>query len=76
MQNDDQYYRQEQAAALQRAKQLENDPKWEKTTSDPCDAFKMELGDRIISKGIAVAPFPIDRIFKFMDSLEGPQKMN
>ena len=36
----------------------------------------MEVGDRIISKGTAIAPFPLDRVYKFMDSLDGTYKMS
>lgn len=38
---------------------MNNSPNWVPNGNDPCEMFKMEIGDRIASKGVAVANYPL-----------------
>lgn len=45
-----------------RVKELENHPGWKANGNKPCDMFKMDIDNRVASKGIAVVPYNIEKI--------------
>jgi len=41
---------------------IEQDPNWAPNGNDICELFKIEIGDRLASKGVATVNYPIGKV--------------
>jgi len=49
-----------------RLKELETSPGWKPNGDKPCLMYKMEIGDRLASKGVAKVNYNIEKIVAFL----------
>jgi len=61
---------------IQRIKELEVHEGWKPNGNKPCDMFKMEIENRIASKGTAIVPYNIEKIYEFLGKEETLLKLN
>lgn len=61
---------------LARLQQLETCPDWIANGDKPCAMFKMEVDERVASKGIAKVNFNINKVFAFLEKEDTLKKIN
>ena len=52
--------------SIEKLRALIENPKWEKFADKPCAMFKMEIGDRVASRGEALVHYPIQDVCEFL----------
>lgn len=56
--------------------ELETSEKWVANGDKPCALYRMEIGDRIASKGVAIVKFNIEKVVTFLEKEDTLQKLN
>lgn len=59
-----------------RLKEMNANPNWQPNGTDPCEIFKIEIDERIASKGVAVVNFPIEKVIQFLTTPGSLAKVN
>jgi hypothetical protein len=62
--------------ALARLKELEVSKSWKENGTSPCAMFKLEIGDRVGSKGIDKVNYNIEKVIEFLAKEDSLKKMN
>lgn len=55
---------------------LNNNPNWVANGNDPCTMFKIELENRVASKGVAVVNYPIEKVMEFFNLPDATPRIN
>ena len=66
----------EAGGLVDKLKELNNHEKWVANGNKPCDMFKMEVENRLASKGTAVVEFPYEKVIKFFKDPSTSKKIN
>lgn len=48
-------------------KELVNSPNWAPNGEDPCKLYKMEVDNRVASKGVATINYPLEKVIEFFN---------
>lgn len=63
-------------AIIPKLQEMEKDPNWAPNGNDLCALFKIDIGDRIASKGVATVNYPIEKIIDFLNKNASLGKLN
>ena len=74
--NMDEELNQTSLKVIDRIKELETHPGWKANGNKPCEMYKMEIDNRVASKGVAVVPYNIEKIIKFLEDETVLMKLN
>ena len=61
---------------MDRFKELYNHEKWVANGNKPCEMFKMEVDNRMATKGTAIVPYPYEKVIEFFKSPDTSKKIN
>ena len=56
--------------------ELINREGWQKIGDKPCDMYTLNVDGKLAAKGVSEMKFPIDEIFKYIDTPENFRKLN
>ncbi len=63
-------------AIIPKLQEIENDNNWAANGHNLCDLFKIEIGDRLASKGVATINYPIEKVIDFLNQNDSLGKLN
>jgi hypothetical protein len=61
---------------IQKLKELNGNYNWQPNGDKPCLMFKIEVENRVASKGVAVVNFPIEKVLAFFDLPDPTPRIN
>ena len=61
--HNDEELKQQARQGFEKVKQLENCTNWKPEGNKPCQMYSMEMGPRIVAKGIILASYPLKTIY-------------
>ena len=57
-------------------KELQNSPNWAPNGENPCKMYKMEVDNRVASKGVAIVNYPFDKVVEFFNLPDATPRIN
>lgn len=61
---------------VDKLKEMNESPNWVANGNNPCDMFKMEVGDRFASKGSATVNYPLEKVLEFFNLPDATPRIN